>query len=81
MKKFLAVLAAAVCAGACAAQPVQRVADLRRVLEQYHPASAPRTEAPPRELSAEERAQLRRQLADFKQAATKRPTTEGSTTR
>jgi len=80
MTKFPAVLAAALCAGACA-QPAQRVADLRRVLEQYHPASAPRTEAPPRELSAEERAQLRRQLADFKQAASKRPTTEGSTTR
>src|SRR4051812_41670754 len=30
MKKFPALLAAAVCAGACA-QPAQRVADLRRV--------------------------------------------------
>jgi hypothetical protein len=80
MQKIFAVLAAAVCAGACA-QPAQRVADLRRVLEQYHPASAPQTHAPPRELTAEERAQLRRQLADYKQPATPRPTTEGPTTR
>ena len=62
MKYFLAALAMGACALA-AAQPAQRVTDLRRVLEQYHPASAPLPQ--PRQLTPEERAQLRRQLADF----------------
>ncbi|MDB5858687.1 MAG: hypothetical protein JWQ76_2376 [Ramlibacter sp.] len=78
MKYILAVLAAAACVVA-SAQPAQRVADLRRVLEQYHPASAPHPQ--PRQLTPEERAQLRRQLADFKQPAATRPPDEGPTTR
>lgn len=44
------------------AQPPQRVVDLRQVLQQYDAAGAPQ---PPRQLTADERAQLRKQLAEF----------------
>jgi hypothetical protein len=69
MKYFLAVLAAATCAGAWA-QAAQRVVDLRQVLQQYHPASAPQPQ--PHQLTSDERAQLRRQLAEFKQPPPRR---------
>ena len=78
MKYLIAVLAAAACTVA-SAQPAQRVGDLRRVVEQYHPASAPHPQ--PRQLTPDERAQLRRQLADFKQPPTPTETKEGPTTR
>jgi len=39
--------------------PAARVPDLREVLQQYHPGSA----AAPRQLTPEERAELRRQLS------------------
>lgn len=78
MKYFLAVLAVAACAPGWA-QPAQRVPDLRRALEQYHPASAPLPQ--PRQLTPDERAQLRRQLADFKQPAGTRSTLEGPSPR
>ena len=78
MKHFLAALAALFCASAWA-QPAQRVGDLRRALEQYHPASAPQVQ--PRQLTPQERAELRRQLAESRQAAVPKQTSEGQTTR
>ena len=56
--KYAAVLFA-LCASAAAAQPSQRVADLRQVLQQYDPGAVQ-----PRQLTAVERAELRKQLAE-----------------
>ena len=57
-------------AGACAAGPQSpRPADLRQTVQQYHPAVV----APaPRQLSARERAELRRQLAEQAQPMRRR---------
>ena len=81
MKYLLAVLAAITCCAAAAAQPAQSVGDLRRVVQQYHPASAPHPQADTRQLTADERAQLRRQLADFKHPPPPISSSEGPTTR
>ena len=78
MKYFLAALAASLCAVAWA-QPAQHLGDLRRVLEQYHPASAPPQQA--RRLTPDERAQLRRQLAESHSSALTKQPPEGPSTR
>lgn len=59
--KYLAAALALACAGAGAA-PVRPdpAAGLRRALQQYHPERSPA----PRQLSAGERAELRRQIAE-----------------
>jgi hypothetical protein len=65
MKLSAAVLALLLPAWAFAAQPPQNAAGLRQSLQQYRPGTAP---APlPRQLSADELAQLRRQLAASRQ--------------
>jgi hypothetical protein len=63
MKQFHAAIVLAAMQATASAQgfaPTPAVADLRSVLRQGAPAGKP---VPPRQLSAEERAELRRQLA------------------
>jgi hypothetical protein len=67
MKYLAAALAFA--SAAAAAAPGSQPADLRRVLQQYHPTRGPA----PRELSPVERAELRRQLIEFKQRPSRQP--------
>jgi len=69
MKVLVALLAGLAIASAAHAQQPQRVSDLRQALRQYHSAGAPR----PRELSPAERAELRRQLSEFRQPARRKP--------
>ena len=59
--KYLAAALAFASAAAMAAPGSQPPADLRRALQQYHPARSPS----PRELSPGERAELRRQLTEY----------------
>jgi len=88
MKHFLAVSAALACMAALA-QPAPRGVDLRRALEQYHPASAARTrlqaqqhpQPQGRHLSADERVQLRRQLAEFELLSLPKTSSPGPKTR
>jgi hypothetical protein len=66
--KYLVVACALAAGVPCAATtdpPQARTADLRQALRQYHPGTAPA----PRELSAGERAELRRQLSEQGQPA------------
>jgi hypothetical protein len=64
--KYPVVCLTLLCTGALQAAP-PAAPDLRQALQQYHPGSV----APPRQLSAEERVELRRQLAE---SAGRRPT-------
>ena len=60
---LLTALACGHVAAQQAAQPAStHASDLRQAVRQYHPAVAA---PPPRQLSAGERAELRKQLADF----------------
>jgi hypothetical protein len=70
MKYRAAALAVACIAAAAGAAPPPNPAavELRQVLQQYHPASA----SPPRELSAKERAELRRQIGEHAPPARRR---------
>ena len=66
--KYLAavfVLAGATANAAPPQPPVAPQPDLRRTLQQYHDVSA----TAPRQLTAAERAELRRQLIEFRQVA------------
>jgi len=65
MNYAVAALVAALGAGTVLAQPPGPGADLRRALQQYHPVGP----SPRRELTPGERAELRRQLAEFGRAA------------
>lgn len=69
MKYAVAALLAALAVASVLAQPPAVGADLRRALEQYHPVSPPAR----RELTPRERADLRRQLAEFGRAARAAP--------
>lgn len=62
--KYLAAALAFASAAAVAAPGMPAPADLRRTLQQYHPTRSPA----PRELSPGERAELRRQLIEYKQS-------------
>lgn len=68
MKFILAGLAVA-CAAAAAGTPHRPAPDLRQAVQQYHPTAAP---PPPRQLSAQERAELRRQLSENRQPLPRR---------
>ena len=67
--KYLAAALAFASAAAAAAPGSQPPADLRRTLQQYHPTRSPA----PRELSPVERAELRRQLIEYKQVPHRPP--------
>jgi hypothetical protein len=68
--KYLAAALALASVAAAAAPPSQRQpVDLRRTLEQYHPESST---PQPRQLTAVERAELRRQLSEYKQPPRRR---------
>jgi hypothetical protein len=69
MKYLVALFVGLFAALAAQAQPLQRVSGLRQALQQYHPGGALR----PRELSPAERAELRRQLSEFRQPARGKP--------
>jgi hypothetical protein len=60
MKSLAALLAAVSVASAAAPTQSRPPVDLRQTLQQYHPGSV----AAPRQLSPDERAQLRRQLTE-----------------
>jgi hypothetical protein len=64
--KYLAACVVLGCAGAATAAPQpQQIPqrDLRQVLQQYHPGT---TTPPPRQLTPSERAELRRQLDEYR---------------
>ena len=67
--KYLAAALAFASAAALAAPGSQPPADLRRTLQQYHPTRSPA----PRELSPGERAELRRQLIEYRQPPYQQP--------
>ena len=70
--KYLAVVLALACAGASAdpRKPVPQPAPgLRQIVQQY---DAVRKTAPPRQLSAAERAELRRQVIEYGQSGRRR---------
>ena len=67
--KYLAAALASVGLAAAAAPPPHRPgADLRQAVRQYDPGSS----TAPRQLTAEERAQLRKQLTDYRQLPVQR---------
>lgn len=68
--KYLVALLVVVFAGAPDRAPAATAAsELRKALQQYHPAGPIR----PRELTPAERAELRRQLSEFRQPARRKP--------
>lgn len=69
--KYLAAALALVCAGAFAEPrtPPPPAPALRQVVQQY---DAVRKTAPPRQLSAAERAELRRQVSEYGQGGRRR---------
>jgi hypothetical protein len=69
MKYLVALFVGIAAALPAHAQPPQRASDLRKALQQYHPAGPLR----PRELSPAERAELRRQLSEFRQPVRRKP--------
>lgn len=66
MNSFLVLLASASLACAADAQEAARTGELRQVLQQSRPANT--QPASQRELSAQERAELRRQLSEAREA-------------
>lgn len=69
MKYLVALLVAGFAGPPACAQAATGASELRKALQQYHPAGPIR----PRELTPAERAELRRQLSEFRQPARRKP--------